>query len=228
MGTFHRLFAACSKTSTWRLCTEDHLSYTDASFQIEGGMRLGLTLLTSKAVRVTIWGYKRRMTCDTHCLLFHAINLLRDNIASFNLHKHEPSMVLCPHWDPDDDNVCLVGVKEYVSATSGISMFEPKTKKCFLHGQDVNPEDFKNFETSKKRFFFLFRQFRQGISTVKHLDTLLVVKYLKRIALSQKLISEQSVLGWHSGTGKNGVVGVCVNHMQFRCLDKSRNHASSL
>ena len=60
IGTFHRLLSRCSKEEDWKLCTdaesmENHLSYTAATFDIRGGMKMALTLSSAREIRVRIW-----------------------------------------------------------------------------------------------------------------------------------------------------------------------------
>ena len=136
VGTFHQLLSECSKTQNWKLCTEDHLSYTDASFEIRRGIRLALTLLKHDQLRSTIW-------CSAHALeaylsdITSIINEIRQvlssNMAKMNIASSEEFQALCPHSQRIYSNLCLVRIRECMDPRNRTLCQRYLKHRCAIH-----------------------------------------------------------------------------------------------
>ena len=115
VGTFHQLLSECSKTQNWRLCAEDHLSYTDASFDIRRGIRLALTLLKHDQLRSTIWCSAQALEAylsDMISIINETRQVLSSNMTKMNIASSDEFQALCPHSQNTDTYPCLVRIRE--------------------------------------------------------------------------------------------------------------------
>ena len=135
IGIFHHLLSQCSKN--WNICAEDHLSYSDASFEITQNVRLAVTLQGGNLIRTSIW-------CQRDCIDGEIIELILKSRAKMESLAHtyhiEPNddsfLMLCPHATPEEEFICLVKVKEvHDPKTSEITLWS--TEKCHIHKKDV-------------------------------------------------------------------------------------------
>ena len=115
VGTFHKLLSECSKTQNWKLCAEDHLSYTDASFKIRWGIRLALTLLKHDQLRSTIWcsafAFEAYLS-DMTSIINETRQVLSSNMTKMNIATSDEFQALCPHSKNTDAYPCLVRIRE--------------------------------------------------------------------------------------------------------------------
>ena len=110
VGTFHCLLSLCSKK--WKLCSDDHLSYTDASFEVREQVRLALTLLNDKVIRASIWCTRNQLADMPLDLIFDIRNQLQSLSSTFELTSPDVFYMVCPHAVPEDQDICLMSVKE--------------------------------------------------------------------------------------------------------------------
>ena len=127
IGTFHQLLSQCSKI--WKICSEDHLSYTDASFQIKENVRLALTSLDRQKIRVSLWCSRDAIEPFTHNLIQAIRTGLGKMFTKLGLGSDNKYLLLCPHWSIDDVNPCLVPVTEMQESSS----IQPADQVCVQH-----------------------------------------------------------------------------------------------
>ena len=136
IGTFHRFVARCANRNQWRLCREDHLSYTDVSFELRKGVRLALTQLKNQ-IRISIW-FNRDVFPS---LLRSVLPKIRDNcsasLTKLGVTKNKHFLVICPHCAPGDE--CLVRIK---NPEEDEVILVPEMNKCPIHQDDVSEGDF--------------------------------------------------------------------------------------
>ena len=135
IGIFHRLLFQCSKN--WNICAEDHLSYSDASFEIAPNVRLVLTLQKENLIRTSIWCQRDRIDGEMIKLILQS-RLHMENLAhAYHIESSDDGfLMLCPHAKPEEEIICLVKVKEvHDPKTSGITLWS--TDKCHIHKKDV-------------------------------------------------------------------------------------------
>ena len=127
IGTFHTLLSDCSKCPDWKICA-DHLSYTDASFDIGKEARLALTLLKD-SIRVTIWCSKDSSYKDINSIIFNTKEDLTNKLLPLNISPGQKFLMLCPQWNEKDAETCLIEVtEEKVPDTNGRTVSAQKQK----------------------------------------------------------------------------------------------------
>ena len=132
IGTFHKLLAECSQTENWELCAKDHLSYTDASFQIHKGIRLALTLLKKDSFRASIWSTRDKIV-DSLAILETTRRQLDDKMKHLQFEASNTYLTLCPHSKDTDDFPCLVQTRECLDPRSGTYIYRHLKQHCTLH-----------------------------------------------------------------------------------------------
>ena len=133
VGVFHKCLSLCSKNPSWDICANDHLSNTDASYNIEDGVRLALTLLKNSDLRSSIWCSREAMKEDTRSLIIKTRMILSKSLKSLNISPGEKFIMLCPHWMAEDNFECLVDVKEKLNEQDGTWSYETQYQKCTSH-----------------------------------------------------------------------------------------------
>ena len=139
IGTFHRLLSECAKHSSWKLCIDDHLSYNDASFEVTEDTRLVLTLMKNNTIRVSLWTSKNDLNKglisneEIREIIFKIRNDLARKMEVFDIAQSKDFQMICPHWRPGDENLCLVKVEEKMEAQTDELIFYPRADKYLLH-----------------------------------------------------------------------------------------------
>ena len=132
IGTFHKLLAECSQTENWELCAEDHVSYTDASFQIHKGVRLALTLLKKDSFRASIWSTRDQIV-DSLAILETTRRQLHNKMKHLEIEASNTYLTLCPHSKYTDAFPCLVQTRECLDPRSGTFVYWHLKQRCTLH-----------------------------------------------------------------------------------------------
>ena len=128
--TFHRFLTKCSKTSGWKICAEDHLSYTDASFLILSGLRLALTLLDFTKLRVSLWAPGNLSYSIIRSAILKVRKILEIYLKDLDVAPGNTFLMMCPYWQPGHD-VCLAKIQELLDES--VRKFYPLVEKCPLH-----------------------------------------------------------------------------------------------
>ena len=110
MARFHKLLSLCSKTPQWKICTHDHLSYTDASFQVQEGMRMALTMQKNSTIRSSVWCLNNRQTDNIIGNLLRLRLQLESNMKKLGIPKTDQFLILCLQWRYGGSDICLVSV----------------------------------------------------------------------------------------------------------------------
>ena len=139
VGAFHKLLSECSKVdpSNWKLCSEDNcLSYTDASFEVDKGVWLTLTLLSHTSFRGTIWctsDVLSRPISELLRLCEGTRKLLDRKLMKLQSAQSSEFKMICPFTKENDEYPCLVRMKEYTPRSLNSSNYYYLHKKCELH-----------------------------------------------------------------------------------------------
>ena len=139
IGTFHQLLSQCSKL--WNICADDHLSYTDASFQIKENVRLALTSLDRNKIRVSVWCTKDSIEPFTSSLILTIRRSLGEMLTKLGLEPKNDFLLLCQHWNVEDTDTCLNKFREIAEG----SKIQPVKEVCFWHKKNVNEWHFPGF-----------------------------------------------------------------------------------
>ena len=136
VGSYHRLLALLYSSTHWKLCVNDHLTYSDVSFEVEYGVRVALTLL--KHIRVTVWCGSPAFKKTTLCILPNIREAINKNSKVLGLPIHEKFLIMCPQQQIHSNNkdLCMVPV-----STTDVS-FVPQIDACIQHDTRVYPEDY--------------------------------------------------------------------------------------
>ena len=137
VGSYHRLLATLCSSTNWKLCVDDHLAYSNASFQVWYGIIIALTLL--KDIRITIW-------CRSHSFRKTALQILpgiratiTKNLEQLDIPESDTFLIMCPiqqRVDPGKDEPCMVKIKV------ADSTYEPQDKICTRHSLPLTTDDF--------------------------------------------------------------------------------------
>ena len=138
VGSYHRLLALLSASTPWKLCVNDHLTYSDASFEVEYGVRVALTLL--KHIRVTVWCGSPSYKKTALRLLPSIRKTINENSKKLLLRVHEKFLIMCPQQqlseDLEEKGSCMIPV----AATE--TSFVSQVKTCHQHNIPVQSNDF--------------------------------------------------------------------------------------
>ena len=139
VGAFHKLLSQCSKIPCWKVCANDHLSYTDASIEISHGIRLALTLMKTNTIRLSIWS-AREVLDDGHLsnneareLILKAHMTVSQCLKLLALTSSADFKMLCPHWSPGEEYLCLVTVGKKENIPLDGPIFFAKSNQCTIH-----------------------------------------------------------------------------------------------
>ena len=148
VGVFHKLLSQCSKVPNWKIFANDHLSYTDASIEISQGIRLAITLIKTNTIRLSIWSARevlddgqlsnneaRELVLNTHSAVGRCLK-------SLSLTINAEIKMLCPHWSPGEEYICLVTVGEKEEVPPNNPIFFAKINKCTIHKKVLEPGHF--------------------------------------------------------------------------------------
>ena len=160
VGAFHRLLSQCSKTTGWTLCADEHLSYNQALIEIDDGVRMELSLQKRNSVNVSIWSFREKLDDG-----YLSINEARNTIARAHkttaecmkktgLTQKGSFKMLCPHWNPGEEYICLVTIDEKKEVLQNMPIFLSHTKMCTMHRKELEPGHFpwtkENFDSDGK------------------------------------------------------------------------------
>ena len=148
VGAIHKLLSQCSKVSGWTVCADNHLSYTQALIEIHDGVRMELKLKKNNSIDVSIWSFRGKLDNgylsknDARLLIVRAHTTVGKcmKISGFTW-KGEFKM-LCPHWSPREEHICLVTVGEDEEVPQDVPFFFSKRKKCTMHGKELESGHF--------------------------------------------------------------------------------------
>ena len=132
VGTYQKLVCRSARRKNWQLRHRDHLSYTDASFWLQDGIRLAMTLL-EKEIRISVW-------CDRNVdygELRSILPLVRQNcmttLTKLGVMENSSFGILCPYSVPGDQ--CLVSLE---LQEGNITRYQPRGDRCLSHGGDIS------------------------------------------------------------------------------------------
>ena len=131
IGTFHKLLSDCSMFPDWKIC-RDHLSYTDASFEIGKEARLALTLLKN-AIRVSIWCSRGSTHSDINSIIFNTKDDLVQKLLGRKISPCPKFLMPCPHWNPEDLEPCFIEVSEVPGSELNTCKISVQGQKCPQH-----------------------------------------------------------------------------------------------
>ena len=175
VGAFHKLLSQCSKTPGWKVCADEHLSYIQALIEIDDGVRMELRLQKSNSIQVSIWSFREKLDDG-----YLSINEARNIIASAHkttakcikitgLTQKGSFKMLCPHWNPREEYICLVTVDEKKEVPQNMPIFLSHQKLCTMHRKELEPGHFpwtkEDFDSDGK--FRITKKAKESLSHIK-------------------------------------------------------------
>ena len=175
VGAIHKLLSLCSKTPRWTVCANDQLSYTQALIEIQDGVRMELKLRKNNSIDVSIWCSRGKLDDG-----YLSINEARDLTVSAHrtigkcmkisgLSQKGYFKMLCPHWSPGEEYVCLITVEEKEEVLQYIPTYFSKTEKCTMHKKELESVHFpwtkENFDSDGK--FWIKKKTKESLSDVQ-------------------------------------------------------------
>lgn len=139
IGTYHTLLSVCSKIENWRICAEDHLSYTDASFAIGNNMRLALSQVTPRntkntVLRMSMWSTQAVTEADLKSAVLDARGSFIKCASSLNLAIGNSFLMCCQECFTGNLHPHLIEIKEHCSETESVG-----EGNCNIHGKITTP-----------------------------------------------------------------------------------------
>ena len=160
VGTFHKLLSQYSKTLGWNVCANDQLSYIQALIEIDDGVCMELKLQKSNSIQVSIWSFREKLDdgylsiIDARNLITRAHKTIAKCMKVAGLTQKGSFKMLCPHWNPGEEYVCLVTVDEKKEVPQKMPIFSSLTKNCTMHRKGLEPGHFpwtkEDFESDGK------------------------------------------------------------------------------
>ena len=147
VGAFHRLLVLCAQTSNWKLNTSDHLLHNNASFQVTEGTYLVLSQI-SDTIQVSTWTSKEKLdkgkvsNDEIRTILFDIRKKIARKMVALGIQQSKTFRMLCPHWRPGDEYLCLVEIEEVMEPQPDNFIFQPKYNKCAVHNKMLDPRLF--------------------------------------------------------------------------------------
>ena len=155
--TFHRLLSSCARQSNWKLNIDGHLSYSDASFEVTKSTQLVLTQ-KNDTIQVSTWTSKQHLSKDQvsndeiRAILFEIHKDIARKAEVLSMEQSKTFRILCPHWRPGDEYVCLVEIGQKLDPRPDCFVFYPILEKCAIHNKALEPY-----------FFFLTGEHQKGM-----------------------------------------------------------------
>ena len=133
--TLHQLMSECSKM--WKLCIgQNHPSYTDASFEMEKGIKLVLTLVNQDSLKISILCSRtvfKQYTSELIHLFREPRQVLSTKMKQLGIAQPDTFYTLSPYSKSTDIHSCLVQMKEYQHPKGNKFSFWTLKQKCELH-----------------------------------------------------------------------------------------------
>ena len=129
--TFQRLLCLCTKQSNWKLDLTGHLSNRYASFDLNLGTHLILNQKNNTNLEVSTWTSiqelaKGHITNDEiRAFLIDIHKEMSRNMETLGVARSKVFRMLCPHWKPGDEFVCLVEIEEKPESQPDDFVFHP-------------------------------------------------------------------------------------------------------
>ena len=157
-GTFHRLLSLCAQQSNWKLNISSHLSRYNASFDVTMGTHLVLTQKKNNTIQVSTWTSKEKLdkgqvsNDQIRAFLFGIHKEIARKAEVLGIEQSRNFRILCPHWKPGDEHLCLIDIEEKTEARSDNVIYHPKYDRCAMHNEVLDPH-----------LFFVTDQYRKGM-----------------------------------------------------------------
>ena len=157
VGTFHRLLSLCVQQSNWKLNIGGHLSHSDASFEVTKGTQLVITQ-KKDTIQVSTWTSKQELdkgqvsNDEIRAIVSDIHKYIAKNMEILGIEQSRTFRMLCPHWRPGDEFVCLVEMvqKSEPSTDRSTFVFYPKSEKCAIHNKTLEPRLFLRMDEYRK------------------------------------------------------------------------------
>ena len=154
VGIFHRLLSSCAQES--KLNIGSHLRSNSASGQVTKGTHLAITQIKdTDTLQISTWTSKQELDkrqVSNDEILAVLFDIHKEIARKMNVLDVEPCKsfrMLCPHWRPGDEYVCLVEIEEIPEPQTDNFAFYPKFEKCAIHNKALQPSLF--FMTGEHR-----------------------------------------------------------------------------
>ena len=157
VGTFHRLLSLCTRESNWKLKIDGHLQRNIAAFEVTKGTYLVITQ-KNDTIQVSTWTSKQEMNQgpvlnnEIRAILFDIHKNITRKMVILGVEHSTHFRMLCPHWRPGDEFVCLVEIEQKPDPRSDRSnfVFYPKSEECVIHNKALESHLFYVMGESSK------------------------------------------------------------------------------
>ena len=138
---FHRLLCLCAKQSNWKLSITVHLSNHHASFDINLGTHLVLNQKNNNTIEVSTWisiqELNKGQNDEIRAFLFDIHKEMARKMETLGVSRSKVFRILCPHWRPGDEYVCLVEIAEKLDPRPDNCVFHPTSERCAIHKETL-------------------------------------------------------------------------------------------
>ena len=139
IGTYQKILGRCSKIPSWQIC-EDHLSYTDASFEIGNNCRLTL-MMKNNVIRARIWSKKGTVGDNTKVLILNTRIALSDIVIPMKVIPSTIFQMLCPLHNRHDEEICTVDIEETIDTTTSKPNLCVVDERCLVNDHMLRKEE---------------------------------------------------------------------------------------
>ena len=160
IGTFHTFLSKCSKIPSWNLCHSDYIHSTGAFFEIESDSHLRLAVILLSYMGITtietsIWCTKGIINKDTitEDVIQDIMDIRRALHKELNAVHIRPSpefQLLCPNWNSDCNEKCLVTVTKEKCAETRRAIYRPQADRCKTKGATWKSDTYKGTAFGKE------------------------------------------------------------------------------
>ena len=141
--TFQGLLCLCAKQSDWKLNVTGQLSYHHASFDINQGTRLVLNQKNYNTIEVctytSIQELNKGQSDEIRTILLDIHKEMARKMETLGVVRSKVFRILCPHWKPGDECLCLVEFEEQTEKRPDNYVFHPISQRCAIHKKVLEP-----------------------------------------------------------------------------------------
>ena len=145
---FHRLLCICAKQSNWKLRFNRHISNQHASFDVNLGTHLVLNQKSNNTVEVSTRTSIQELdkghisNDDIRVFLFDIHKEIARKMETLGVNRSKVFRILCPHWKPGDECLCLVEFERQTEKRPDNFVFHPISNRCAIHKKMLEPSSF--------------------------------------------------------------------------------------
>ena len=143
--TFQRLLCLCANQTDWKLSITDHQTHYHASFDVNLGTHLVLNPRKNNTIEVSTRTSIQELdkghisNDDIRAFLLDIHKEIARKMETLGVDRSKVFRILCPHWRPGDECLCLVEIKEQTEKQPDNFVFHPISQRCAIHKKVLEP-----------------------------------------------------------------------------------------